>query len=301
MKHCPVCNNKNPVAERVLNGIQLAKCQNCTFVYADMTEEQVKETNFNYGSTSDDYYAEIQSFLDEAWFDFTALRMTGRLGTGRILDVGCGNGLLLSCFARHGWMVEGLDVSPWADKYAQQRNFTLHKHVIEDDSLRENSFDLVTSTSVLEHIADPCRHVAAILRVLKPGRPAYFAGIPNYGSASIRLGVSSFFDNTPPGHVNFFDTVSFRNLFKNPEINNAARRVKVITYGVPELHRMVSFVRQVTGRLRRNRHSPQKTHSRQTIPSPIPGRLARTLILLWHAAGSPCGLGDKLEAIVEKR
>jgi len=64
------------------------------------------------------------------------------------------------------------------------------------------------------HLAD----IKKILGVVKPGGLAYFSGMPNYGSLSVRLKVSDFRNNKPPQHVNYFTYQSIRKLFSRPEI-----------------------------------------------------------------------------------
>lgn len=86
-----------------------------------------------------------------------------------ILDLGCGPGGNFSVLAEFG-SVTGLDVSPEALKFAGKYNFT--KLVLGDGKnlpFKDNSYDLVTSLDVLEHLEDDQKVMQEAWRVLKPG------------------------------------------------------------------------------------------------------------------------------------
>jgi SAM-dependent methyltransferase len=93
----------------------------------------------------------------------------------RVLDVGCGNGYVLSHYARHGAEVDGIDITPTAVRLCQQRFafLGLHGQFQEADAehlpFPDAHFDCVCSMGVLHHVPDPPRAVAEIHRVLKPG------------------------------------------------------------------------------------------------------------------------------------
>jgi SAM-dependent methyltransferase len=91
----------------------------------------------------------------------------------RVLDLGCGRGILLdrlaTSFRTRGF---GVDISRSTLKGMQSES--LHPHHIacsegENLPFRDNSFDLALSLDVLEHVEAPERILAEMLRVLKPG------------------------------------------------------------------------------------------------------------------------------------
>ena len=220
MKACPVC--KGPGREYRRIGDQwLAKCTRCGFVYAGATDEEVDRVNSQYGESTERHYDEIQTGLDYLWFDRISARLTrGRTGL-KVLDIGCGNGVLLRQFQKRGCQCFGSDPSPWARTCAERYGYTLLPR-IEDADVEPGFFDVITSTSTLEHIARPLEHVQRILELLKPGGTAYFT-IPNYGSLPIRLHIVQGRLVGPPSHCNYFTTGTLQGSFP-PEGPGRARR-----------------------------------------------------------------------------
>lgn len=104
-----------------------------------------------------------------------------------VLDLGCNNGYGANELARSCRQVVGVDVSPSAIADAKQRYVAdgLTFGVIDGTVLpfQAETFDVVTSFQVIEHLADTRAYLAEIARVLKPGGLAMFT-TPN---ARIRL------------------------------------------------------------------------------------------------------------------
>ncbi len=93
----------------------------------------------------------------------------------RVLDVGCGNGYVLSRYARKGADVTGVDLTAKAIELSRRR-FELEGLSGDFEQIDgvhlpypDNEFDIVCSMGVLHHIPDPGPTVDEIYRVLKPG------------------------------------------------------------------------------------------------------------------------------------
>lgn len=298
MKSCPVCGTGGGRRERTLNGIALVRCGRCGLVYAALPDAAIEaENRAVFDSAATDVYEARQTALDVAWFERIAARLTRGARGGSVLDVGCGNGWLLAAFQSHGWSAEGVDFSSWAEPFARRHGYTLHQTTLERAGLPENRFDVVTSTSTLEHIARPYEHVREILRVLKPGGRAYVAGMPNYGSLAVRLGLSAFAHNLPPRHVNYFTRASLQNLLAMPGIRERAGRARVSSYGVPELHGLLERL----GRRRGSRPACGRPERPARERAARLDALRRAAVEANYRLGRALDLGDKLEVEVVKR
>ncbi len=122
-----------------------------------------------------------------------------RLGSGRILDVGCGTGYLLARLESSDRQLQWMDKSAAAVKAANARAVRASVYVADARSLplRSDSFDWLICAEVLEHISEDSP-VGECFRVLKPGGRALFT-VPNGRGIGGRQ----------VGHVRYFSFHSF--------------------------------------------------------------------------------------------
>jgi len=93
----------------------------------------------------------------------------------RILDIGCGGGLLAEPMARLGADVVGADAAerniPVAQVHAEESGLTIdYRHTTaEAMAAAGEQFDVVLNMEVVEHVADPQAYLTACQQLLKPG------------------------------------------------------------------------------------------------------------------------------------
>lgn len=102
----------------------------------------------------------------------------------KILDVGCGGGILSEALAKAGAQVTGLDLSEAslqvAREHAQGNGLAIDYRYesVQDVAERQNGqFDAITCMEMLEHVPEPAKVIVACAKALKPGGRAFFSTI----------------------------------------------------------------------------------------------------------------------------
>ena len=98
------------------------------------------------------------------------------LSGARVLDVGCGGGILSEAMANRGADVLGIDLSKAvlevAELHALEGKVQIRYEVIAVEELaaaQPSEFDLVTCMEMLEHVPDPSAILGALARLVRPG------------------------------------------------------------------------------------------------------------------------------------
>jgi len=112
------------------------------------------------------------------WIE-THVRVTGK----RVLDIGCGGGILSDAMARRGGDVLGIDLAGKALKVAQLHALEAGTSNVEYREVSAETlaaeaprqFDVVTCMEMLEHVPDPSSIVAACAALVKPGGWVFFS------------------------------------------------------------------------------------------------------------------------------
>jgi 2-polyprenyl-6-hydroxyphenyl methylase/3-demethylubiquinone-9 3-methyltransferase len=102
----------------------------------------------------------------------------------RILDIGCGGGILAEALARAGARVTAIDLSrptlEAARRHARAQGLQIDYRASSAEQIAQEaagSFDAVTCMEMLEHVPAPLEVIAACARALKPGGRAFFSTI----------------------------------------------------------------------------------------------------------------------------
>ena len=106
------------------------------------------------------------------------------LAQKRVLDIGCGGGILAEALAHHGATVTAIDKAEASLSVAKLHLLESQLDISYLDSTAEEfaetqpaQFDVVTCLEMLEHVPDPSSVVAACQRLVKPGGLVFFSTI----------------------------------------------------------------------------------------------------------------------------
>ncbi len=121
--------------------------------------------------------------------DINPLRMDyimshAALENKRVLDVGCGGGILSEALARAGADVTAIDMAEKplqvAKLHRHESNLDIDYHLMTIESCAQqypNYFDIITCLEMLEHVPNPDSVIAACRLLLKPGGQVFFSTI----------------------------------------------------------------------------------------------------------------------------
>ncbi len=102
----------------------------------------------------------------------------------KVLDVGCGGGILCESLAQRGAKVTGIDMGEAPLNVAKihqlESNLSINYQRITAEELAQKepeSYDIVTCLEMLEHVPDPSQVIQACFDLVKPGGDVYFSTI----------------------------------------------------------------------------------------------------------------------------
>lgn len=129
---------------------------------------------------------------------------------GRLLDVGCGNGVFLLRAMAAGWNVVGVEPDPQAVAIARLDGLDVFEGTL-DSFCDAQQFDVITSSHVIEHVHDPRGFLEHMFDLLRIGGTIWLA-TPNVQSMGHRWFGRAWRGLEPPRHLVVFSAQALRDL-----------------------------------------------------------------------------------------
>jgi 2-polyprenyl-3-methyl-5-hydroxy-6-metoxy-1,4-benzoquinol methylase len=126
---------------------------------------------------------------------------------GTVLDLGCGNGAFLQSAKSCGWEVVGVDPDPEAAANGIRMGLNIHLCSVEEFDAKDESFDVITLSHVIEHVHDPIQVLKSCYRLLKNGGQLWLE-TPNIDSFGHELYGRNWRGLEPPRHLQLFNQTS---------------------------------------------------------------------------------------------
>lgn len=207
---CNICHRPEYIKKFTRFGYTIVECPACSLRWVNprLVQEAAKDVYAaryfeirNSKENTDDPV--IESFKIE-----NAIRHLQNIErivpVGKLLDIGCGEGLLLSAAERRGWDVCGVEFSPQAAAMAKEVfRDRIIQGTLQSAAFPDEQFDVVTMIDVIEHVYDPASELLEIKRILRPGGIVYLL-TPDCGSFFSKIMGKYWFEIKPREHIYYF-------------------------------------------------------------------------------------------------
>lgn len=226
LSNCPLCNSFDiSYYYQDCYGINIDRCEACGAQFMNPQYSDVYLQKYYANYTNDKCTEERLTSIGYLYDYYLSLAEKFTLGhKGKLLDVGCGDGLLLSTANARGWDVEGYDVDPdTAGRVGKNIGAIIRSGDFFDIDWPQDYYSLITMHQVLEHLKDPQAYLKAIFKLLKNNGLLFIAS-PNISSLSSRVkfglervglrkkNVGSYFDTDH--HIIYINPIVLSSLLK---------------------------------------------------------------------------------------
>ena len=242
IKSCIICNHTQLGSLPKYSAAYLCQCRNCSMVFSciNPTPEQLENHYKGYGRN--DYLSPITIKRYHEILDaFEAVRKTNR-----ILDVGCGIGYFLDVAKSRGWEVYGTEYTDSAVTICEDKGITMHAGALNPQNYSAESFDVITSFEVIEHINTPNEEVQRIFSLLRKGG-YFYVTTPNFNSL-LRYYLGPKYNVIGwPEHLSYYTPKTLTALM----LNHGFKKVWVQSTGI-------SITRFITSRSKQENANPEE-------------------------------------------
>ncbi len=179
----------------------------------------------------------VQQFEDARWktldqpIEFRHRAAAGLIEGGSMLDLGCGDGLLLQMVGDKVNKKVGLDISPEALEKCHAKGIEAHSQSFDDPlPYPDNSFEYVVLLDVLEHVYDPALLLKEAARV---SSNYVIVGVPNFSSlpARIQTLLGRVPENNQPhkGHLYWFNDRVLQRVAREAGVKIVAKKMNTFS------------------------------------------------------------------------
>lgn len=156
-------------------------------------------------------------------------------GSGRLLEIGCGDGSRLLALQASGWEVEGQEVDPKAVQHCLAKGLQVHEGPLDSISLQENTFDVILLSHVLEHIHRPKEFLDKCRSLLKSGGRLLIT-TPNVDSLGHKIYRRCWRPLEVPWHIIIYTPKSISNILQEVGFIQVSVRTIALNFELISMH-----------------------------------------------------------------
>lgn len=202
----------------------LVKSKSSSFVFCSKKPAEKDLINYynnypiGYGTDSALNIKRINECLDE----FEQYRKNNK-----ILDVGCGPGIFLIEAKKRGWEVYGTEFTDNQIEYLRNKGIYTYQGKLEKNSFIPESFDIIISSEVIEHINNPVEEVSNFNLFLRKGGLLYIT-TPNFNAIERYILKGNYNVIEYPEHLCYYTPKTINLLLKS----NGFKKARITTTGI---------------------------------------------------------------------
>ncbi len=192
IQECPICqhtkfSNYIICTDHLISdeSFAIVQCNNCGLKFTNPRPTEENAAQYYISSEYNSHKGKREGLVDTIYNIVRKFALKGKLKLinslhvekGKLLDVGCGTGLLLDVCAKNGWNVVGIENNENARRLAESNSSALILKSLEELE-RNKEFDIITLWHVLEHLHDLSGSLKILRKMLKKNGSLIIA-VPN--------------------------------------------------------------------------------------------------------------------------
>jgi len=198
-QNCIVCHSQEIPELIGYERAYLCKCQSCGLVFSKKipTADELETYYRHYGINN--YLSPITIKRYNQILD----KLEVYRKTNKLLDVGCGIGFFLVEAKKRGWEVYGTELSEASAKICVEKGIHIQNGILNSENYQPESFDVITSFEVIEHINNPIHDLKNFYTLLRKGGLVYIT-TPNFNSLLRYKLKGNYNIITYPEHLSYY-------------------------------------------------------------------------------------------------
>jgi len=170
---CDLCQSDRTTEYLRFDDYKYVKCLNCGLIYQNprpafnSLKKRYSKKYFYYELRNQENFFLLMKktlndikFFDKISKEFPKPRY--------FLDIGCATGLLLNYVRNFDWSVKGVEICPYSVAYAKKNfNLDIFLGTFEEANFKDESFDVIHFSHLIEHLPSPSKTLNLIYKKLK--------------------------------------------------------------------------------------------------------------------------------------
>jgi SAM-dependent methyltransferase len=216
---CFCCGNgRHKLSSTIIPEFQLVRCTRCgsAYTWPRLSPDEIEKYYLQsyYGPENVKFISPLEVVIQAVTSKRADWLSHLIPSQGRVLEVGCGRGLLLSALHQRGYDCYGIERSELAATRAKETaGLRIFTAPLSGCDFADSSFDLAILWHVLEHLHDPVGDLEILNRLLKPGGSLVLE-VPNFSSLQSHLTGHLWFHLDVERHLYHFSPEGLLELLK---------------------------------------------------------------------------------------